>query len=87
MWQHMFCLVNLKSWFPSSPCPYQFQDGSRKHMISYILGSSRVQAVENTLYTITYILRTLEANLVKAQNEMKQQVDKHISKCSFEVWD
>jgi hypothetical protein len=44
-------------------------------VLSYLLGTSKVQAVDQTLIVQEDILRTLKENLVMAQNCMKQQAD------------
>jgi hypothetical protein len=52
-------------------------------VLSYMLGVSKVQAVDQTLTVWEYILCTLKENLVMAQNRMKQQADQGCSKCQF----
>ena len=44
-------------------------------VLSYLLGTSKVQAVDLTLKSRADILRTLKENMVMAQNRMKQQAD------------
>jgi hypothetical protein len=44
-------------------------------VLLYLLGTSKVQAVDQTLTVQEDILRTLKENLVMAQNRMKQQAD------------
>jgi hypothetical protein len=52
-------------------------------VLSYLLGVSKVQAVDQMLTVREAILRTLKHNLVMAQNRMKQQEDQGCSKCQF----
>ena len=44
-------------------------------VLSYLLGASKVQAVNLTLTTREAILHTLKENLVMAPNRMKQQAN------------
>jgi hypothetical protein len=44
-------------------------------VLSYLSGTSKVQAVDQTLTVQEDILCTLKENLVMAQNRMKQQAD------------
>jgi hypothetical protein len=50
-------------------------------VLSYILGVSKVQAIEQTLTFQEGILRTLKENLVMAQNHMKQQAVQGHAEC------
>jgi hypothetical protein len=52
-------------------------------ILSYLLGTSKVQAVDQTLIVREDILRTLKENLVMAQNHMKQQEDQGHSEHQF----
>jgi hypothetical protein len=52
-------------------------------VLSYLLGASKVQAVDLTLIAREVILRTLKENLVMAQNRMKQQADQGRSERQF----
>jgi hypothetical protein len=52
-------------------------------VLSYLLGTSKVQAVDQTLTVREDILRTLKENLVMAQNRMKKQSDQGRSECQF----
>jgi hypothetical protein len=52
-------------------------------VLSYLLGASKVQAVDLTLTARQAILRTLKENLVMAHNRMKQQADQGRSECQF----
>ena len=52
-------------------------------MLSYVLCISKIHAIDRTLHTRESIIYVLKDNLVMVKNWMKQQVDKHISKCSF----
>jgi hypothetical protein len=54
---------------------------------SYVLGTSKVHAIDRTLHTKEAIIYILKDNLVMAQNQMKQQVDQHRSECSFNEGD
>jgi hypothetical protein len=64
--------------------PYEVVYGQKPLSVtSYLLGTSKVHVVDNTLHTREAILHTLKDNLVMAQNRMKQQVDQHHSECSF----
>jgi hypothetical protein len=51
--------------------------------LSYMLGVSNIQEVENNLTVREAILHTLKENLVMDQNHMKKQVDQGRSKCQF----
>jgi hypothetical protein len=52
-------------------------------VLSYLLGTSKVQAVDLTLTAREAILCTLKENLVMAHNRMKQQADQGRSKRQF----
>jgi hypothetical protein len=52
-------------------------------VLSYLLGVSKVQAVDQTLTVREAILHTLKENLVMAQNQMKQQADQGHSERQF----
>jgi hypothetical protein len=52
-------------------------------VLSYLLGTSKVQAVDQTLTVQEDILHTLKENLVMAQNRMKQQADQGRSERQF----
>jgi hypothetical protein len=52
-------------------------------VLSYLPGTSKVQAVDQTLTVREDILRTLKENLVMAQNCMKQQADQGLSERQF----
>jgi hypothetical protein len=52
-------------------------------VLSYLSGTSKVQAVDQTLTVREDILRTLKENLVMAQNCMKQQADQGRSERQF----
>ena len=52
-------------------------------VLSYLLGTSKVQAVDQTLTVQEDILHTLKENLVMAQNRMKQQANQGHSKRHF----
>jgi hypothetical protein len=52
-------------------------------VLSYLPGTSKVQAVDQTLTVREDILRTLKENLVMAQNRMKQQADQGRSERQF----
>jgi hypothetical protein len=56
-------------------------------VLSYLLGVSKVQAVDQTLTVREDILRTLKENLVMAQNCMKQQADQGRSERQFSKGD
>lgn len=56
-------------------------------LTSYLLGISKVKEVETLLQRRDWTLATLKDNLAMDQNRMKQQVDQHQSKRSFEVGD
>jgi hypothetical protein len=56
--------------------PYEVVYGQNPpSMVSYLLGTSKVQVVDHMLHTREAILCTLKDNLVMAQNHMKQQVN------------
>lgn len=55
--------------------------------ISYILGCSKVQAVDRLLLNRATMISHLKDNLHQAQNRMKQQEDQHHSKCTFQEGD
>ena len=52
-------------------------------MISYILGTSQVQGVNDTLRTRDEILY-IQDNMILAQNKIKQQEYHHCYECCFE---
>jgi hypothetical protein len=52
-------------------------------VLSYVLGTSKVQVVEQTLTVQEDIIHTLKENLVMAQNRMKQQEDQGHFECQF----
>jgi hypothetical protein len=52
-------------------------------VLSYLPGTSKVKAVDQTLTVQEDILRTLKENLFMAQNPMKQQADQGLSECQF----
>jgi hypothetical protein len=52
-------------------------------VLSYLLGTSKVQAVDQTLTVREDILCTLKENLFMAQNHMKQQADQGCSERQF----
>jgi hypothetical protein len=52
-------------------------------VLSYFLGVSKVQAVDQTLTVRETNFRTLKENLVMAQNHMKQQADQGRSERQF----
>lgn len=52
---------------------------------THTTGSSVVDEVDHVLCDHTQFLRLLKDNLIVAQACMKQQVDKHRSKCEFDV--
>ena len=56
-------------------------------VLSYLLGTSKVQAVDQTLTVREDILHTLKDNLVMAQNRMKQQANQGHSERQFEEGD
>lgn len=66
--------------------PYESVYWKQPHSLTtYLLGMSKVQEVKTLLQNCEWELATLKDNLAKAHNHMKQQVDKHHSKWSFEV--
>ena len=68
--------------------PYEAVYGQQPpSVLTYLPGSSKVQAVDNLLQNRDVILKTLKDNLVLAQNRMKQQVDQHRSERTFEEGD
>ena len=56
-------------------------------VVSYLLGTSKVNAMDSFLETQEATLATLKENLAMAQNCMKQQVYQHHSENSFEEGD
>jgi hypothetical protein len=52
-------------------------------VLSYLPGTSKVQAVGQTLTVQEDILHTLKENLIMAQNRMKQQTDQGRSERQF----
>jgi hypothetical protein len=52
-------------------------------VLSYLPGTSKVQAVDQTLTVREDILHTLKENLVMAQNRMKKQADQGRSERQF----
>ena len=68
--------------------PYEAVYGQQPpSLTSYLLGTSKVQVVENILQQREWTLVTLKDNLARAQNCMKKQVDQHRSERSFAVSD
>jgi hypothetical protein len=64
--------------------PFEVVYGHKPPLVlSYLLGASKVQAVDLTLTTREAILRTLKENLVMVQNWMKQQADQGRYECQF----
>ena len=55
--------------------------------ISYILGCSKMQAVDQLLQNCAAMITHLKDNLHQAQNQMKKQLDQHHSECTFQEWD
>ena len=56
--------------------PFEAVYGNKPPLgFSYLLGVSKVQAVDQTLTVREAILHTLKENLVMAHNHMKQQED------------
>jgi hypothetical protein len=84
-------------WFPLAKWWYNTSHHTTTHMspfevvygqnpplvLSYLLGVSKVQVVDQMLTVQEAILRTLKENLVMAQNRMKKQADQGGSKCQF----
>ena len=56
-------------------------------LLSYIPGTTKVQAVDEELKNRAKALQALNDNLQKAQARMKQQVDKHLYERYFDVDD
>jgi hypothetical protein len=56
-------------------------------VLSYLLGVSKVQAVDQTLTVREAILCTLKENLFMAHTRMKKQADQGNSECEFEEGD
>jgi hypothetical protein len=52
-------------------------------VLSYLPGTSKVQAIDQTLIVQEDILRTLKENLVMEHNRLKQQVDQGCSERQF----
>ena len=68
--------------------PYEAVYGKQHPtLISYLPRTFKVQIVETILQQRDWTLTTLNDNLAIAKNHMKQQVDQHQSKRSFEVGD
>jgi uncharacterized protein YbcI len=64
--------------------PYEATYGQKPLSVtSYLLGTSMVQSMNNSLNTNESVIHTLKENLVMDQNIMKQQVDQHPSNQSF----
>ena len=64
--------------------PFEAMYGQKPpSFLSYLPGTSKVQAVDHTLTFRADILRTLKENLVMAQNRMKQQADQGRSERQF----
>ena len=53
--------------------------------LPYLVGNSKVEAVDRTLQAREATLRMLKIYLQRAQNRLKQQADKHRSNRQFEV--
>ena len=56
-------------------------------LLPYMPHSSPVQEVDMVLHNCDQILHILQENIHMARNRMKQQVDQHRSKCTFQVGD
>ena len=68
--------------------PFQAMYGKPPRPIqTFLPGSSSIEAVETELTTKDDILKHLKRNLLKAHKRMKNQVDKHRRKLSFQVGD
>ena len=64
--------------------PYEVVYGEKPlPIISYVPGTSKVDAVDNTLHNRESIIHSLMDNLAMDQNQMKQKVDQHCSERSF----
>jgi hypothetical protein len=64
--------------------PFEMIYGQKPPLvISYFLGVSKVQAVDQTLIVREAILHTLKENLVMEKNHMKQQAYKDLSERQF----
>ncbi|KAB2599988.1 hypothetical protein D8674_010259 [Pyrus ussuriensis x Pyrus communis] len=57
------------------------------HIVSYELGSAKLESVEHGLMAKDKMLTMLKNNLIIAQNRMKVQADKNRSERTFEVGD
>jgi hypothetical protein len=84
------CLPLVEWWYNTSyntttrMTPFEAIYGQNPpSVLSYLLGVSKVQVVDQMLTVREAILRTLKENLVMAQNHMKQQADKVFSKRQF----
>ena len=68
--------------------PYQAVYGiAPPTLLSYVPGTTRVQAVDDELRDRDRALKILKENLLKAQTRMKQNADKHRSERVFDVGD
>lgn len=66
--------------------PYEVANGvSPPTLLTYVPGTTKVQAGEDELRDKDQALKLLKENLQKAQMRMKQNADKHRSKRNFEV--
>ena len=88
------CLPLAEFWFHSNfhpnlkLTPFEALYGFPPHTLqSYVLGITRVAALDALLCQREAILVTLRANLAVAQEKMKIQADKHKQDRSFEVGD
>ena len=57
------------------------------NLLSYIPGTTKVQAMDEYLWDRSTILRELQHNLNLAHNHMKTQVDQHCREVHFQVGD
>ncbi|WVZ17843.1 hypothetical protein V8G54_010825, partial [Vigna mungo] len=66
--------------------PYQVLHGKPPPSLpSYIVGSSSITAIDETLSSCEAVLRLLQQKLLKAQNRMKEYADKHRRDVIYEV--
>jgi hypothetical protein len=64
--------------------PYEYLYDQNHSLVDlYLLGTSKIQAVDHTLNIGVDILIKLKDNLVLAQNRIKQHVDQQHYECSY----
>jgi hypothetical protein len=85
-WAEFSCNTSLH--FSTKTTPFEAVYGTPPPtLLTYVPGTSRIQAVDESLCDRDAILRELRYNLSLAQNRMKCQANRHRRDISFEVGD